>query len=320
MTQIILIGICAGLTAALPLALLASAAADSLFPVMFVSLSVLFFYLSPLPIFIACLGWSVWSGLAAAVVAGLCFAAVFGGFFPLAFFFGLALPACWLGYLALLARPAEDQPRDRLEWYPVGRIVLWAALIGGVVVAATILQFGSDAEAIRASLRNEVVAAGISGGVLNPDVLAAIVPPAAAGVITIIQLLNLWLAARILRAFGRLNRPWPELPAITFPPVAAALLAVAIAGTFLSGLPAILFSTLLGSLLTAYAILGLAVLHVVTRGIDTRAILLTAVYAVILLFVWAALILSALGFAETALNLRGRAVGKRGPPAPPKTL
>ena len=39
---------------------------------------------------------------------------------------GSALPAWWLGYLALLARPAPAGAS--VEWYPVGRLVLWAAL------------------------------------------------------------------------------------------------------------------------------------------------------------------------------------------------
>ncbi len=95
--QMVLIGISAGAATAL---LFASVASGSV-------LSVLLFYLAPLPILIAALGWSHWAALIAAVVASAGLAAVFGGFFFIAFLIGIGLPAWWLGYLALLARPAE---------------------------------------------------------------------------------------------------------------------------------------------------------------------------------------------------------------------
>src|SRR5436190_9379198 len=116
MVQIVLIGLAAGAAAAL---LLASFASGSL-------LSVFLFYLAPLPIMIAALGWSHLAGLIAATVAAGILAAVFGGLFCLAFLVGIALPAWWLSYLALLARPGDTAspgaatPGD-FEWYPVGR-------------------------------------------------------------------------------------------------------------------------------------------------------------------------------------------------------
>ena len=101
MMQLVLIGIGAGAATAL---LFASVASGS-------PLSVLLFYLAPLPILIAAMGWSHWAALIAAVVAAAGLAAVFGGFFFIAFLIGIGLPAWWLGYLALLARPATRRPR-----------------------------------------------------------------------------------------------------------------------------------------------------------------------------------------------------------------
>jgi hypothetical protein len=316
MAQIILIGLGAGVAAAL---LFASVASASL-------LAIPLFYLAPLPILIAGLGWSHWAGLIAALCAAASLALAFGNFFFLAFLLGVALPAWWLGYLALLARPAEGKTPDGVEWYPAGRIVLWAAIIGALIVVALVPYFGIDAESFHAALRDTIAnALGLSrpapGGpepnanrILDADILAILAPPMVASLITIVQVINLWLAARIVRVSGRLRRPWPELPAIAFPPLAPVLLAAAIAGTFLPGIIAIVSGIFAAGLMMAYAILGFAVFHVITRGLSGRPLILALVYAVVLLFGWPVLILSVLGLADTPFGLRDRAVRKRGPP------
>ena len=120
MTQIVLIGIGAGAAAAL---LFASLASGSLF-------ALVLFYLSPLPVLIASIGWNYLAGLIAALFAAACLALVLRWLISRSpSSLGVGLPAWWLGYLALLARPA-DGTGETLEWYPVGQIVLWTAVIG----------------------------------------------------------------------------------------------------------------------------------------------------------------------------------------------
>ncbi len=96
MMQIVVIGLGAGAAAAL---LFASVASGSL-------LSILLFYLAPLPILITALGWSHWAGLIGAIAAAAGLALVFGSVFFFAFLLSAGLPAWWLGYLAMMARPA----------------------------------------------------------------------------------------------------------------------------------------------------------------------------------------------------------------------
>jgi hypothetical protein len=126
---------------------------------------------------------------------------------------------------------------------------------------------------------------------------------------------NLYLAARIVRLSGRLRRPWRDLAGMSFPSAAPALLAVALAATFLPGLAGIMFGVLTATLLLAYAVLGFAVLHAITRGIDGRLIILTIAYLLVLLVNGLLLVMSFIGLAETAFNLRARFVRKPGPPA-----
>ena len=82
MVQIGLVGIAAGAAAALLFASVTSG----------VWLSIPLFYLAPLPIMIAGLGWSHWSALVAAVAASAALGVAFGGLFFLAFIAGAGLP------------------------------------------------------------------------------------------------------------------------------------------------------------------------------------------------------------------------------------
>ncbi len=325
MMQIGIIGIGAGAAAAL---LFASVTSGSW-------LSILLFYLAPLPIMIAGIGWSHWAALTAALTGALALGLVFGSVFFVAFLAGAGLPAWWLGYLAMLARPASGRNGQgggaaALEWYPPGRLVIWAAVLAALIVLVAIPNFGTDAESFRAGLYKGLarmlrVETGTPAngqpsvpGVANAnrliDFLVAAIPPAAAVLATITSLLNLWLAARIVKFSGLLKRPWPQLSTMTFPRPFAAALAVALGLSFFGGLVGIFAGVLSASLLMAYGILGFAVLHAITQGINSRAFLLGGAYAAVIVIGWPVLALCLLGLIETAFDLRAQIARKRGPP------
>jgi hypothetical protein len=323
MAQISLIGIGAGVAAAL---LFASATMGGL-------LSSVLFLLAPLPIMIVALGWSHWVGLVATAVAAAGLAAIFGTAFALFFLIGLGLPAWWLGYLALLARPVAAAPS--LEWYPVGNLVLWAAVLGALVVVAAIPQFGTDEDTFRTALRNGFERAirlqagtpadaplelpGISDPKRVIDVMVLVTPPFAALFATFTNLIDLWLAGRIVKTSGRLKRPWPDIMAMKFPPYAVALFALAVAGSFLAGLPGVMSGVLAATMLLAYTVLGFAVLHAISRNMASRGLVLTGAYALVIVFGWPMLVMTLLGLADSALDLRARAATKGGPPAQGKS-
>ena len=322
MLQIGLVGLGAGAAAAL---LFASVTSGTW-------MSIPLFYLAPLPIMIAGLGWSHWSALVAAFAASAALGFAFGGTFFIAFFAGAGLPAWWLGYLALLARPGDagvigTAPGSAaLEWYPPGRLVVWAAVLAALVVLVAIPNFGLDAESFRAGLsqsltrmlRSETDGPADMPGLGNLDrlvtFLVAAVPPAAAVIATVTSVFNLWLAARVVKFSGRLTRPWPALADMTFPKILLAALALAIAVSFLDSLVGIMAGVVSSALLMAYGVLGFAVLHAITRGIGSRPFLLGGVYASVMVFGWPILALSVLGIAETAFDLRARVARKRGLP------
>jgi hypothetical protein len=317
MVQNLLIGIAAGAASALLFASFASGSA----------LSLLLVSIAPLPILIASLGWSHVAGLIAAVLAATALAVSLASVLFAAFLVSVALPACWLAYLALLARPAAQPTADGLDWYPVGRLVIWAALLATLVVTVSLLRIGLDAETIRSGLARvfEQLIRIQSGSPANapldiPSVsdpkrlfgfLAIVFPPMVAVLATITNLLNVWLAARIVKVSGRLKRPWPDLAAIAFPPLVSVALALAIAGSFLPGLVGIVTGVLAATLLTAYAILGFAVLHKITSGISGRGLVLAGAYATVGVLGWPVLVMMLLGLADAIIDVRGRIAAKR---------
>jgi len=322
MMQFIFVGIGAGAAAAL---LFASVTSGSL-------LSVLLFYIAPLPMMIAGLGWSYWSALIGAVTGGLAVAALFGPMFFLGFLASAGLPGWWLSYLAMLARPAAggNAEAPALEWYPPGRLVVWSAVLAVLLIMLAVPTFGMDAETFRAGMRqalSEVLqiesgtppggtpsVPGVNNAQRLLDFLATALPLAAAVIATITNAFNLWLAGRIVKFSGRLTRPWPDLAAMTFPrPLALVLAGAAFVG-FLGGLPGIIAGTLVAALLMAYGMLGFAVLHAITRGMNARPFLIGGVYAAVLVIGWPVLALCLLGLIETAIDLRARIARARGIP------
>jgi hypothetical protein len=318
MMQNVLVGLGAGAAAALLVA------SGSL-------LSVFLFYLAPLPILIAALGWSHWSGLTAAVIASVCLGLAFGGLFFMTFLVGIAVPAWWLGYLALLARPTAG---GEVEWYPPGRLVLWAAALAALVVTVALFQVGSDEEAIRNGLKAGIERVlrqetGIAAdeplsfpGIAEPehlvDLFVVVMPPVAAMASVLTLILNLWMAGRVVRLSGRLKRPWPDIPAMTFPRYAPALLAAAAVISFVPDIVGLVASLFAATMLVAFTMLGFAVLHVLTRGLPGRAAMLGGAYVFVATLGWPALAAALLGVAESIFKWRARAAG-RGPPVAPQS-
>ena len=56
-------------------------------------------------------------------------------------------------------------------------------------------------------------------------------------------------------------------------------------------------------------------LHSLTQGFRGRNLVLGAAYASVILFFWPVVALCLLALADAAIDLRGRAANKRGPPA-----
>jgi hypothetical protein len=293
------------------------------------------FYLAPLPLMVACLGWGPLAASIGGIAAGTGLGAIFGMPYLAAFVLTIALPAWWLGHLALLGRPVavatttDVQPsipaQPDMEWYPVGRILLWTAGFAAVTTMAALLTLGTDGATITDTLRRSLarmVALGTPGPLpANPDIppfidALALIAPAAAAIVAIMTLtLNLWLAARITATSGRLHRPWPDLRSAALPPMTLVALPLAMAFTFAGGVLAIFAQIVTAALLMAYGMVGFAALHMLTLGLKNRALWLCSTYAVVLVFGWPVVAMIGLGIADAFFGFRQRFLQRRPPPA-----
>jgi len=321
MIAIVLIGLAAGCASALMFASIISGALISL----------LLFYLAPLPLMVAALGWGPIAATIGGIVAASGLGVMFGLPYCIAFAITVAVPAWWLGHLSLLGRPlpgaaagnGSAPAAPQLEWYPVGRILLWIAGFSALATIAAMLTLGTDAETITNSLRSGLSRilgardAASSGDIERWVAALAIVAPAAATIVAMMTLtLNLWLAGKITATSGRLDRPWPDLKSAELPPMTLVALSVALAFCFIGGLAAMFAQITTTALMMAYGLTGFAVLHTLTLALKSRVFWLCCTYAIVVAFGWPVLAMIALGLADAVFGIRQRYLRGKPPPLP----
>lgn len=314
----LLIAIAAGCASALMFASIVSGALISL----------VLFYLAPMPLMLAAIGWGPTNTAIGCLAAAIGLGALFGLPYLGAFLLMVGLPAWWLGHLVLLGRPLGSAPGSGhdtsasagVEWYPLGRILLWIAGFAALTTSTALLTLGSDGATIMEALRHglgHILAAETSSkeSAQVVSLLARMAPAAAATITTLTLTLNLWLASYVAATSGRLRRPWPLIRTLALPPMTLVALFVALAFSFSGGLIAIVAQIVSSTLLLAYAMTGFAVLHTITLAMKTRALLLSSAYAVVMVFGWPALVMIGLGLADALFGIRQRYLQRRPPSA-----
>jgi hypothetical protein len=298
-----------------------------------VPISLVLTSLAPLPLIVAAIGWGPLTAAIGGVAVATIFALLFGVPTAVAYATTVALPAWWLGHLALLGRAVPNAassgngaapPASTMEWYPTGRLLLWIAAIAALLAFVSLLAISSDAEAIAATFRrNFLRAASVFGERGLPidesvvDRMVAIAPATAPPFPFFVWTINLWLAGKIAVISGRLNRPWPDLKATALPPMTLVALCVALAFCFSGGMVAIIAKVIAGALLTAYALTGLAVLHTLTLGSSNRVMWLVLSYAsIFVLMLWPLFLATIVGLADAIFGFRERFMRTRPPPLP----
>lgn len=322
----LVIGIGAGIVAAVLFASLATNTA----------LAVLLFYVTPLPLFLARLGWGRLAGQIAFLTAIVLISFIIG--LRTAVLYGLAvgLPAMLLSHLALLSRAMVPQdPEGRslpgmpavTEWYPPGHIIAWTAVLSAGLVALGLFLLTGTAEVYNDAVRKafqeiilpQLQSAGVTLDTARSENLITMIsrvllPAASAIAWMFIMLANLWLAGKAASISGLLPRPWPAIGNLEYPPLMTVGFVASAGLALLPGLPGILAMSFVGGFAFAYLLLGLVVLHQVIADSALKPLLLIGIYLAIVIVNWAALAVALVGLAEPVLELRQRALRRSAPP------
>jgi hypothetical protein len=311
MTQIILVGIGAGLAAAL---LFAS-------PIGGTSLALPLFAVTAMPIGIAGLGWTSLAGVVAAIAGS---AAILATVSPLAaavFLLVFAAPMAWLAYLAGLRRQIGDDQ----QWFPLGRLLVHAA--GAAAIGLLLIGYlvGFHPERMVSEMTDALSEWLAARPDLDPvptrdeiepfvRLNVAFMPYSVAALALVILVFNLWLAGVVTRTSGRLSRPRERLWTATLPVGVALAFVVALTASLLPFPLGDIAALAAGAFGGAFLLFGLAVLHALTIGTRGRAALLTMNYIILFLLGFTAILVIALGIAETFLHLRAKRFGGAPPP------
>ncbi len=292
----------------------------------FMLLRLVLFFLTPLSLYLAGLGLGPMPAAIAAITATGAVMAMSNPVTAMVYALSTGIPAVMISRLALLSRTEGDVQ----HWYPVGRIVMAAAAFGGFFAALVMILMGADVETLTKAMRTVVEAfvktelPNIPGApTVNDAQIGEITDTALRSLPWILgclsmatALINLWLAARITLASGRLTRPWPDLAGMELPGMATFALIGATAATFAGGFGGLLAGGFAGPFTLAFALLGLCVAHVLTRGSPWCNFILTSLYAaLVVISAGASLVLAIIGLAETIFHYRRASA--RQPPASP---
>lgn len=277
-------------------------------------LRVVLFFLTPLSLYLAGLGLGAVAAAIAAITATAAVLLMANLQAAEVYAISTALPAVVCTRLALLSRESEGGQ----EWYPVGRIVFAAAIFAGLFTMLALLLLGGDVDTLTKMLRSAVEAfvktelSRVPGAPafdaaqideITRSTLSSL--PWALGLLAMTTiLLNLWLAGRITLASGRLKRPWPDLTTFAMPTGATFALLAAIALTLVSGITGLLAAGVAAPFLMAFALVGLAVVHTLTRGSPWRNFILVSLYIGLVFVPYVGLLLAIGGLAETVFHYR----------------
>ncbi len=309
-----LVAVAAGLAAALLFVLAARASLAT----------VVVGYFAPMPVMIAALGYGLSVGAAAAAVGAAFVAALFHPALGLLYLLSIGAPAVLIAAAALLAPTGEDGRRR--DFAPTAA-VLGAALIAAATIAGGLLYLAwrmggfdtlmasaiKEGQPIVESMLKDSQAAGAIDATQITRFLVMAAPVGIAASQLLTMTVNLYLAGRVSLISGNLPRRWPSIADdLSIPPAFGALFAAACGLTFLGGMPGVIAGIVAAVFGIAFALQGLAVAHVFTRGSSLRPGLLFSLYALVaLLPPWPFLFLALAGLADAAFHLRARKTASR---------
>lgn len=233
------------------------------------------------------------------------------------------------------AEVASMETTAEVEWYPPGALTVWTAFIGaGVLVMASLSTMLMEIEgggvegglegALRMLLTEELLEGRAIEAVLlemglsaDPERILSLIVIALPAVVvlfwSLLTLGNMWLAQSILVRSNNNLRPSPVLAEMELPGFLLALLGGALLLSLIPGPAAQLGGAVMIALLVPYFLLGLAVIHAISRAWMARIAILSVFYVLLVFAGWLVIPISLIGLLEPWAKLRARLASAEAP-------
>lgn len=247
---------------------------------------------------------------------------------PLAivFFIVFLAPTFVLVRQALLSRPRETEEVSRPQetdeksapsfvFYPLQKLILLVLSLTGLGTVLAFVSLGGEAglpQAMADALRQSP---GISSALLSvyeissPEDylrLANFMLIASFASWPLLLLGNAQAAQGILVKLGNNLRPASSYQTLTLPPwLSFGFAALLTLGLVLPGWVATLAVTLAALVMSAYFLLGLAIIHAISRNWRGRGPILSTLYFLILVMAWVSIPVSLMGLLDARFDFRG---------------
>jgi hypothetical protein len=274
--------------------------------------ALIFMPFAPLPIAAIGLSFGIGQAIATAVLATVITAIILSPPLALVFAITFLAPTVFLIRQALLSRQDDE---GRFYFYPLQTLILLTLILtGSGAVMMFFLTGGADglpqsfANAIQQvpEVRDALMQLyGISGQEEFLWIANAMLVSAFASW-PLLLLGNMQLAQALLVRVKRNLRPQENYDRLQLPIWLVAPLALFMGGAaFLSGWPATMSAALAAIILAAYFLLGLAIIHAISRHWNGRGFLLAVLYFLIFVMAWVIIPVSLMGLLDTRFDFRG---------------
>lgn len=267
---------------------------------------------SALPIAFIGLAYGVAQGALVALGVLILAATIMAPALAIIFAIVFAVPTIVLIRQALLSRQLKD---GTYEFYPLQKLILLALAMTGIGTILVFLLFGG-AGGMPQNFADEMAATpeikqtlGQIYNISTPDDMlrvANLIIVTGFASWPLLLLGNMQIAQALLVRFEMNLRPRTDYDTLTLPIwLVGVLLACLVLASVATGWMATLGATLAGLILAAYFLLGLAVIHAISRPWNGRGFLLAVLYFLLFVMAWVILPVALMGLLDARFDFRG---------------
>ena len=221
-----------------------------------------------------------------------------------------AIPTLIVIRQSLFSQPGTTM--EELEWYPIGLVLSCLTAYGLIVLTGISLYFLGDEGGLTGRSQQLLSSVFAKVSAANPQItiplegIARYLPGMLLSVWLLISIVNATLAQNVLSRIGHAIRPLPNYSSIELPNWMSLALAIVILLSFFSGVFGDFGRNASPLLSTPFFLLGLAVIHTLSRRVSARGPVLFGVYFLLVIVGWLSAIVVLLGVLEQWISLRER--------------